>query len=367
MKRILILSDINSSHTQKWCESLAEEGYEIGIFSLSEPQTNWYISIKRIKLLHSISFSKETFHLSSFLKIKYLKALPHLKNAITHFKPDILHSHYATSYGLLGAISGFHPFLISTWGTDLMSFPYKSSLHKAIIKFNFKKADMIMATSNELAAHINKFTSKPPRIISFGVDTSKFKPVKVAGLFNEKDIVIGTVKSLEKIYGIDLLIKGFASLKKKYAHADLKLLIVGSGTLEAEYKSLVKDLNVDDLTIFTGRIDHHKLPAYYNMLNIFVNVSQIESFGVSVLEASACGLPVVVSYAGGLKEVVIDKKTGFFIDVGNKEQLFNVLEMLITDSAYRSKIGEAGVEFVKAHYEWKKSVVDLKSVYASFS
>src|SRR5579872_1122148 len=112
-KRILFLADVNSTHTRKWAESLAERGFEIGVFSLRNPDNDWLKKYKNIFLLSDSKTSAKTFHEVSLKKSVYLKLLPKLKKAIKEFKPDILHAHYATSYGLLGRLSGFHPFFIS--------------------------------------------------------------------------------------------------------------------------------------------------------------------------------------------------------------------------------------------------------------
>ena len=69
-------------------------------------------------------------------KLFYFKFVKLLKTAIKKFTPDVLHAHYATSYGLIGALSGFHPFVISAWGTDVMRFPQKNFINKFILQYN---------------------------------------------------------------------------------------------------------------------------------------------------------------------------------------------------------------------------------------
>jgi len=193
MKRILILGDINSSHIQKWCISLAREGNDIGVFSLSFPGNKWYEKFENISVFTPLKFTNEIFHSSIWIKLKYLKAIPKLKKIIKQFNPDILHAHYATSYGIIGALSGFHPFLIYTWGTDLMEFPYKTLMHGKFLKFIFSRADQIFATSKTLYSHSEKFTDKKIVIIPFGVDTAMFKPGRRESLFAADNVVIGTV------------------------------------------------------------------------------------------------------------------------------------------------------------------------------
>ncbi len=364
MKKILILSNINSPHTQKWCSALAQAGYNIGIFTLSFPNDSWYESFANIQIFCPVRFEDKTFRSSAASKLKYLKAVPALKNVIREFAPEIVHAHYATSYGLIGALTGFHPYIISAWGSDLMAFPYKSIFHKKILKYIFTKADEILATSKTLASYAKNITSKEIGIIPFGVDTEKFKPGKRDSIFEPDSIVIGSIKSLEKIYGIDILINAFEKVHSKQPQLNLILLLVGSGSRETEYRQLVEKSHLNKLTIFTGRIPHNELVKYYNMIDIFVNVSYNESFGVSVLEASACEIPVIVSRVGGLTEVVEENKTGFLIEPVNVNELVTALEKMILNSNLRIEMGKAGREFVKANYEWNKSLSEMKNVYS---
>src|SRR5690606_14490213 len=112
-------------------------------------------------------------------KLNYLKAYRQVKRIIREFKPDILHAHYASSYGLIGALSSFHPFVLSVWGADIYNFPHISPLHNAIIRYNIRKADMILSTSKIMKTETMKYTPKEIVVTPFGIDIEKFYPKKV--------------------------------------------------------------------------------------------------------------------------------------------------------------------------------------------
>ncbi|NWF87928.1 MAG: glycosyltransferase [Ignavibacteriaceae bacterium] len=365
--RILLLADANSPHTSKWAISLADLGHNVAIFSFSPSVTNLYDRYPNIKLFDagiSVSnFNSTEAHLS---KIIYLKSITIVRQLIKKIMPQIVHAHYASSYGLVGALSNFHPFFISAWGSDVLSFPNRSIIHRLILKFNFFKADKIFSTSKIMGEKLIEYTSKPIVIIPFGVDLKLFKAESKKSELLLNEITIGTVKSLEKNYGIDLLIKSFNMVKTKLPNLKLRLLIVGSGKDEIEFKKLSENLGLKNDVHFTGYIKHSEVPRYFNLMDIAVFLTRgTESFGVSVLEASACEKPVVVTNIGGLPEVVDDNITGYIVEAGNIGQAASAIEKLILDRELRTILGKNGRHMVEQRYDWKQSVNQMIKMYES--
>jgi len=362
--KVLFLAGINSVHTRKLVRALAERGIDICLFSLTDVELPWYQDIKGLEVVLTGLVKKNTHsQKSDILKLAYLKALPQVAKAIKQYQPDILHAHYATSYGLLGAMSGFHPFILSVWGSDIFTFPRKSFLHKSLLKYNLRKADILLSTSYIMAKETQKYVSTDISIIPFGVDLETFKPKKIDSLFDKDDIVIGTIKLLEKHYGIDYLIRAFKILYDKYPKLPLKLLIVGDGSQWDFLKKLTKSLKVEQVTTFKGKVDYEEVYQYHNMITIFVNISINESFGVSVLEASACEKPVVVSDVGGLPEVTDDNKTGIIVPAKNAEKTAEAIEKLILNNDLSIQMGKAGRKKVEKQYDWKNCVGQIIDIY----
>lgn len=357
--RILLLSDTYSEHTEKWAFGLASKGIEVGLFSFNKASYKWYENKKNITLLfepgHSINASSRS------TKLNYFSYLRTLKEAIRNYKPDVLHAHYASSYGLIGALSGFHPYIISSWGTDVMRFPQKNGINKRLLKYNFKKADVLCATSNTIKFYIHHVIDKPVEVIPFGVDLNDFKPKKVKSVFNETDFVIGSIKPLEKVYNIDILIKAFATLAPKFS--DLKLFIIGEGTQEHELKELCVKLGIEKRVVFTGRINFAEISNYFNMLSVLVNISDYESFGVSVIEAMACERPVIVTNVGGLKEIVENDTFGSLVEVGNVNQTAVAIEKYYSNRELCQRTGKAGRAKVERLYDWEDNLNKMIGVY----
>ncbi len=366
--KILLLADPGSIHTEKWVKSLCEHGVTIYLFGLSSYKENDYYGINNL-IVESFEITNKLRNKSkngSFQKFKYLRVIPRLKSIIKSFQPDLVHSHYASSYGFLGALLNFHPFIVSVWGEDIYSFPKISYLHKKIIEFNLRKADRILSTSHVMAVETAKYTKKKIEITPFGIDVNVF--------FNDRKsnpsqlpIVIGTVKSLEKKYGIDYLIKSFKIVLKNNPTIPLKLLIAGEGTEYKNLLDLVKDLNLEEFVFFSGKIPHSEVPIFLNTLDIYsaLSILDSESFGVAIVEASSCELPVLVSNVGGLPEVVDDKITGFIVPPKDEKSAAAILSKLILDKDLRITLGKNGREKVQKKYKWEDNVKTMLSIYDS--
>ena len=156
--RILLLTDSNSSHSRKWALGLAARGISIGVFSISSPAEDWY-SASGIDMFVPLKFKQGVFSSGLFQKMRYLRLVGHLQKVIRTFKPDLIHAHYASSYGLLGALSRFHPLVTSVWGSDVYDFPKVSVFHKAVLKFNLKRCDQVLSTSKVMALETEQYLS----------------------------------------------------------------------------------------------------------------------------------------------------------------------------------------------------------------
>lgn len=365
--KVLLLASASSAHTIKWANGLQSRECEVTILSLNSYfdlyQYSQGIRIESIDIPRNVLSSK----FGSIEKLVYLKALPKLKRLLLQIQPNILHAHYASSYGLLGALSGYHPYLISIWGADIFTFPQNSIFHRYLLKFILKRGDSILSTSNFMRSEIKKFTKKKIQVTPFGIDVKKFRPIEVDSIFSKGNIVIGTIKGLEEQYGIEYLIKAFKKLSDKYFNLPLKLLIVGGGSLEYNLKQLAEDLGLNDNVRFTGYVQYDSIEKYHNMLDVYVALSIIddESFGVAILEACACAKPVVVSRVGGLPEIVEENVTGFIVPPRNIQMAADAIEKLLLDKELRNKMGSEGMRLVQRYYNFETNLNQMLDIYNS--
>lgn len=354
--KILYLSSGASIHTIRWVNSLSK-------------RSNLIINlVSQQKLVDNLS-EKVIFNLLPFEGLfGYIFNIFKLKQIIKDWEPDLIHASYASGYGLTAKLLNFHPLVLSVWGSDIFEFPKKSYIHRKLIQLNLNNADVISSTSFVMAKEINNLVKNKKVIITpFGIDIDQFKKNKT--LKKKEIITIGTIKNLSKIYGIDILIKGFAIAYKTLIKTDLalakkiRLKIVGSGDQKKILLNLISSLNLKDIAFLKDRVKHNLVPKEMEDISIFCALSRQESFGVSVLEASALGIPVIVSNIGGLPEVVLNEKTGIIIDNLNPECASKAIIRLVIDHELRSYLGTNGREFVSKKYNWNDSLDIIIKIY----
>jgi len=355
--RVLLLTDPSSIHSKRWVKSLCQRGFEVGVFGHipSSEEADYYSTIPNCECFWVRKDGK------GFLsKLTYLKVVVYLKLIIKEWTPDIVHAHWATRYGLIGALSGFHPLITSVWGSDVLILPRKSLLYRLIIKYVFKKSDYIFSTSQSMADETAKYTRKDVKITPFGVDTNVFKVDKDS---IRNPIKIGIVKSLDNVYGIDILIRAFKELVERNSLKTIKLIIIGDGPQKFFYKELVKELNLSSLVSFVGKIDNTELPKFYNSFTVSVFPSRSESFGVVALESMACECPVITSDADGFKEIVEDGVSGIITKRGDISGIVSAIQQFIDNPDIRNKMGREGRERVMKYYSWENNVSTMISLY----
>ena len=125
-------------------------------------------------------------------------------------------------------------------------------------------------------------------------------------------------RNLEAHYGVDCLLRAFASIQREIP--DAILTVVGDGSQRQALETLTTELQLKHTT-FTGRVEHEEINQHYSATDIYLNASKIDNQPLSILEAFACGLPVVTTDAGGIPDIVTDEITGFLVPVGDYQLL----------------------------------------------
>lgn len=358
MTRLALLGPANSIHLQRWAQALADRGHELLVLSQHSCQRSLMPSTAEVHWLpHG---GPAGYFLNAWWVRRWLN----------RWRPQLLNAHYASGYGTTMALSGFKPTLLSVWGSDVFDFPRESAIKRRLLVWNLGRATAVASTSRVMASQVLALT--PERhgiaVTPFGVNLDRFAPAP--GREAARPLTLGIVKTLAHKYGVDLLLQAFAALlndrEVTACQPDLRLRIVGDGPQRADLQALAQQLQILPRVDFTGAVPHEEVPAALHSIDIYAAPSRMdsESFGVAVVEASACALPVVVSDVGGLPEVVLNGLTGLVVPREDVPALHQALRRLVLDAGLRQRLGWAGRAHVEREFEWGHCVDLMERAYA---
>lgn len=350
---VALLAGWNDIHTVRWANALATRGLTIRLFTQHAGKEPLHPAVQ-VRLL---PFRGRHGY--------FLNALP-LMYALRKSPVDLVHALYASGYGTLARLSGCQRKLVSVMGADVYDFPRCSRLHRRLVVANLRAA-AIASTSHCMARETHRLAPdlEFPTVTPWGVDLEKFRALD--GGREDGVLTLGTVKKLAPKYGIDLLIRAFARCQSLLpaGQPQLRLRLVGEGPQRAELEDLAVRCGVREKVDFVGAVPHDQVCRELNRLDVYCALSRLdsESFGVAVIEASACQRPVVVSAVGGLPEVVRDNHTGFIVPREDPDRAAQALVRLVREPQRRLRFGAAGRAFVQQHYDWHENVERMLALY----
>jgi len=155
-------------------------------------------------------------------------------------------------------------------------------------------------------------------------------------------------RNLEAHYGVDCVLRAFAHIQREIP--DAVLTVVGDGSQRSALENLASELQLER-TNFTGRVEHDEINRQYSASDIYLNASKIDNQPLSILEAFACGLPVVTTDAGGIPDIVTDEITGFLVPIGDYEALAARALKLLTCQEIATRMTESA-RAECARYTW---------------
>jgi glycosyltransferase involved in cell wall biosynthesis len=347
--KVVFLADAPYPHTWRWVEHFRDAGVQCEVISFRP----WDIPGVAV---HHIGGGE------ALGKARYLINARRVKSLVHNLQPDLVHALHLTSYGFLGALSGFHPFVLSVWGTDVLEAPKLTPFHRWLTRYALAHADTITATGLHLATETTRYTpaATPVTVVPYGVDLDRFTPRATAGASDH--VVIGAVSRLSAEKGVRYLVDAFAQLRERYG-GGVSLRIAGDGPERQRLEAQIAHLNLESSVDVRGWLDHEDIPGFLRELDVFVLPSTWEGFGVAAAEASAVGLPVVATNVYGIPDVVREGETGLLAPPKDPGALARAIGRLVEDARLRSRLGAAGREYVARHYDWALNAQQMAAIY----
>lgn len=290
-----------------------------------------------------------------------------LRALIAEFKPDILQCGWLSDGGVLAALSGFHPLLMTPFGSDVLINPYRSVEHRFKARLALRSADAVTTDSLEVAGRIAQLSGYPyGRIVRFpwGIDLARFRPDAAEEGFRrrlgwqDRTVLVAT-RHLEPVYGTSFLIEALPAVLE--AHPEAALLVIGDGSRRTFLEDLAARLGVRESVHFAGHVPNAELHGWLAEADLYVTAALSDGTSRSMMEAMASGLPVAVTDVPAVREWAREGVHGAITPLGDPAGMAAaILRVLGRDMPGMAR---ACLETARAHFEERRNLEKLEEMY----
>jgi len=360
--RILYFSKSYSTHDLRFLKKISSRYSKV--FFLRLEKKNPLEPRPLPKKVDEINWIDDSENLS-FLSLAF-----RLKQILHYYKPDLIHAGPIQEVTFLCALTGFKPIVAMSWGSDILLKAERSLLSQWITKFTLSRSSVLISDCKAVSLKAISLGFQKERIFEFpwGVDLSSF--IDNDSLVREKlgweeNFILLSVRSWEPIYGIDILLKAFSIIVRK--HPNVRLILLGDGSLSSKIKEFIKKQNIIDFVYLGGRILESELPQYYKASNIYVSCSYSDGSSVSLLGALASGCPAIVSDIPSNREWISNGVQGFLFKTGCFKDLAKTIEFILKNKNLLTDMSKKAKKLARERADWDLNSEKLFSAYDSVS
>ncbi len=298
---------------------------------------------------------------------RHIKAIINTRKALREWKPDIVHAHNITGYGYWAACTGFSPFMMTSWGSDLLVYPQQNPLVRWAVEFSLRKADWVTADAESLCEAAREIVGDKieVRLLQWGVDPSQFdQSLGEQALLQwrgDAEVVFISNRRLRPIYNIDVILRAFAQALPRMPK--VRLLVVGDDTERGKLEALSRELGIHEHTVFVGWLPQEELHMALLASDVYVSVPSSDSTALSLLEAFAARLPVIVADLPASREWVQAGGNGLLVPPGEVEALAGAMRELAGSQEKRRLWGEINRGIVEERGNREKEMRKLEQWY----
>ena len=358
--RLCFVADPGSIHTVRWVRFFGERGHEVAVIGNRLLEADLKVAACCVLSPNSLPGTR------------ILRNVFELRRFLRSFKPEVVHAHYINECGWLGALSGFHPFVLTAWGSDVYIAPQRSRLARVMNPWTVRRADYVTADSQDLIEQLRRMgaSQRTTSVVGWGVDLRQFgersgKRWRVANGIREDQPVILSPRRWVENSNISVILDAFATVLQRRSDSVLVLRDLPDSSTEVarRIRAQVQDLGVCAATRIVGELPEADLPAMYSAADITVSVCSSDGTPASLLEAMAGRSTVIGGDLPSLREWITEGRTGVLVPVGDHRALADRLLRLIEDETWRLGLADAAYEVVRARGDRTRILEGMEEVY----
>ncbi|MGD0766424.1 MAG: glycosyltransferase [Dehalococcoidia bacterium] len=376
--RLCVLGDLESIHTRRWLEPFVERGHEMHAVSYYPPART--IDGVRVHVLterqrEARKTGRDRGASPTLLPPTVLRLLNALRyrhrglgRAVREIRPDVLHAHYVVEYGFFAAVSGFHPLIVTAWGSDILVAAQASPLARAIARYTLRHADLVTSNNDYMTRKICELGVPREKVATVVFGTDRYFLEQPEASVNRRDpapeqppVVISTRSLDSPLYNIDSVLRAMALLRRRLPQAQLRL--AGVGRLQPALQRLVAELALGDGVQFFGFLDRPALRDALAAAHVYVSVPGSDATSVSNLSAMAAGCFPVVSDLASQEEWIQDGVNGYRVPLGDVAALAQRLGDALEDGERRREAASLNRKLVEERGLWEVNALEMERLY----
>jgi glycosyltransferase involved in cell wall biosynthesis len=362
--RLALLGDPNSLHLRRWATFFAGRGHAVTLLVPHDVKVE-------PGLPASIAFERfSRFNPRSALApIGFLRARRSVRNAVDRVAPDVLNAHFLTIHGWHAWMSGFHPYAVTLWGSDIYVGPRKWRAVRAMARLTLKASDLVMADSEDLKRGAEALGSRPDRteLIGWGVDLARFSggaaPSELRtrlGLDGRR--VVFSPRAIKPLYRQGVVVDALARLP-----SDVVAVLSLQHSDPAEVAAIERraaELGVAGRLLLVPEIAHADMPDMLRLADVVVSIPESDSTSLAVLEAMACERQVVAADLPSVREWLGELDPDSLVPVGDVEATASALARALGRSAAeREELGRRARAIVRERADQETSLGNVERLY----
>jgi L-malate glycosyltransferase len=363
--KVLYFSDNTSGHNQRFLDKFSQAGLDVWFLdptchSLAE---GWLPEgVHWVRHQQTLSRSSEPAAFAGFL--------PEFRHLLREIGPDLVHAGPVQTCGLLTALSGFHPWLLTSWGSDLLFHPQRGPEWRQATQAALSSADAFFCDCDAVRASAKQTADiSDSRIVQFpwGIRKGLFGPVGALPSDENCEGEPGThvfisTRSWEPLYGIDTLLESFRQAYR--VDSTLRLLLLGNGSEARRVREFVDVHGLSRVIRILGPHVKEDMPKWFRAADAYVSCAQSDGTSVSLLEAMATGLPVVVTDIPSNREWIVEGRNGWLAPARSTEEFADrLLRAARLGPEQRKLFSERNQRIVEERADWDRNFPRLLEMY----
>jgi glycosyltransferase involved in cell wall biosynthesis len=353
--RLALLSNASVIHTRRWGDYFHGRGHEVLLVSLES----------------GAGYAYPCHVLASRIPGRFLRyplSAGRVGALVRAFDAELVNAHFVPNYGLIGALIGRHPLVVSVWGSDVLLSGHRSPLHAARARFVFRHADWVTTDAEMLTRAACALGASPERMLTvpMGVDPEPYRAARRAAEAAPGGApLVVTTRKLEPVYDVGTLIGALPDVWR--ARPEVQVTVVGDGperTRLARAAEAAAGARLDRIT-FLGMLPHAELAGVLGRAQVYVSTSRSDSTSVSLLEAMAAGAFPVVTDLEANREWIEDGQNGFLVPVGGSAALADRILKALADPALRARAAVVNARRIDDRATWAKNMGDVERLFTS--